>query len=134
MKLNTYCLCHNKNINIDLKIQCFLVVFSQSSVPNIHSSRSKQQLYKVLIRLAHLQKTKRDRREISLPLWDIRVAEQEYDVRFCMEVAKYTKSSPKPQNSPKQCASVVSLHERCSLLITGIYEMATTKSHYFFNT
>jgi len=27
--------------------------------------------------------TKRDRREIWSPLWEIGVAEQEYDVRFC---------------------------------------------------
>jgi len=31
----------------------------------------------------HISKTKRDRRQISSPLHEIGVAEQEYDVRFC---------------------------------------------------
>jgi len=46
------------------------------------------------------QISKTNRREISSPLQEIGVAEQEYDViDFAPEVAKYPKSSPKPQNS-----------------------------------
>jgi len=41
-------------------------------------------------------KTKQDRRDISSLLWEIGVAEQEYDVRFS---AKYLQNSPKLQNS-----------------------------------
>jgi len=38
------------------------------------------------------------RHEISLPLWEIWVAEQDMTSNFAPEVAKYHKSSPKPQN------------------------------------
>jgi len=48
----------------------------------------------------HISKTKPDRHEMSSPLWEIGVAEQEYDVIFSLEVAKYYKNGPKPQNSP----------------------------------